>query len=235
MIKDNTNFRESLVKIYDEANTHQAKSLCFTSSSPKEGTTTIATALAKTVASLGKKVIYCDFCDYETSLSKKFNKIFIASKGTFQDQLNKNIYFNESYGFYLIPPLLSTLSSLNQDELKNFIIHLKKEYDLIVIDTNYFLHYSIEELPTTNLCQIADATILIVLSGKVTVDEVKQVTDKMKLKGIKIIGIVMNDVNYPKLVDELCEATHYLDSYFPNASEKLRAWLKKSSLLKTDI
>ena len=235
MIKDEVNFREPLIKIYDEINTNQIKSICFTSSSSQEGTTTIATALAKTVASLGKKVIYCDFCDFETSLSKKLNTQFISSKGTVQNQLNKNIYFIETYGFYIIPPPQFEPNSSTCEELNKFLELLKKEYDLILIDSNYFLHYSTDELSTNNLCQIADATVLVVLSGKVTQDEIKHLTDKMKQKGIKIIGFVMNDINYPKLVDELYQATHCLDSYFPKISEKLREWLKKSSLLKIKI
>ena len=225
----------ALIKLYDEITIHQSKTVCFTSSTPKEGTTTIATALAKTVASLGSKVLYCDFCDYDTSLSKTLNHMFVEVKGKEITQFKKNTYFIDTLGFYLIPPPTNQLALLDKEVMKGVFEQLKNEYDLIIIDSNYFNnHYPIGKA-THTLCKIVDSTVLIVLAGAVTEEKVKEVVDKMHQKGIKISGIVMNDLNNPKLIDELMQTSHSLDENYPKIAQKLRDWLDKSSLLKIEI
>lgn len=231
-----TELQQSLLKMYDEITTHQYKMVCFTSTTPKEGTTTIATALAKAVAASGQKVLYCDFTDYPSSLSKQLGKSFVDDgKGKLKNALDNNIYFIESHGFYLIPPPTIEKQSIKKTELKETLDKYKDEYDFIIIDSNYFLYHPNEPLSSNNLCQIADSTILIILSCGISEDEVKEVSDKMKLKGIRLVGFVMNDLNYPKLIDEIYEASHALDAYFPTISNKLREWLTKSSILNMDI
>jgi cellulose biosynthesis protein BcsQ len=230
-----TELQQSLLKMYDEITTHQYKMVCFTSTSPKEGTTTIATAFAKAVAASGLKVLYCDFTDYDSSLSKLLGKSFVEGKGKLKDVLDKNIHFIESHNFYLIPPPAIDKHSIKKADLKQTLDQYKDQYDFIIIDSNYFLYQPNEILSANNLCQLADSTILIILSCGVSEEEVKEVSDKMKLKGIKLIGFVMNDLNYPKLIDEIYEASHALDAYFPTISNKLREWLTKSSILNMDI
>jgi Mrp family chromosome partitioning ATPase len=225
----------SLIRLYDEITMQQNKAVCFTASSPQEGTTTIASGMAKAVASLGLKVLYCDFCDYDTSLSKQLNQNFVKSKGDALAQFNNNTYFIESLGFHLIPPPVNHLTLLDNEVVTQLLEQAKEAYNLIVIDTNYFNNHSAVGKATDKLYKITDSTVLVVLSGGVTEEAVKGVVDKMHHKGIKISGIVMNDVNNPKLIDELTQASHKLDEYCPKIANKLRVWLDKSSLLKIEI
>ena len=54
-------------KLYDEIIGNKSKAVCFTASSEKEGTTTIACATAEMASSLQQKVLFCDFTDNSTS------------------------------------------------------------------------------------------------------------------------------------------------------------------------
>lgn len=222
---------ESFITIFDEINNHQIKTVCLTSTSPHEGVTTIACAMAKAVAASHHKVLYCDFGNYETSLSKRLNKVFVETKEAPLKQVRKNIYPVEALGFSLLPSPVADSPLFNKEVITKWIDTLKEEFDLIIFDTHHYNSHN----TTVNIAQLTDASILIVLSGGVAEDEVKQTVDKMLGKKIKVLGFIMNDLNYPKLIDELCEATHTLDPYTPKLSEKLRNWLNQSSLLKTEI
>lgn len=236
MRQNKTELKRNLLKIYDQINHQHARSVCFTASGAQEGTTTIATAFAKAVASLGKKIIYCDFCDYETSFSKTLNKTFIEGKGKIEQQFQKNIVFLEEDNFYLIPPPpMDFLHTLNNEKLELLLEELKKDYELVIIDTNYFRHYSTEPFYTNNLCQHTDGTILIVLSSVSVSEKIKDVIEKMKFNGINILGIVMNDKEFPDIEAELLKSSHKLDTYFPKTAEKFRHWLETSPLFKIEL
>ena len=236
MTKKSPSLNKSLSKIYDEIVAHESKTVCFISATPKEGTTSIARGVAQLAVALNKKVLFCDFCDYETSLSKTLKQEFRKSKSADLAQISKNIHLIEPLGFYLLPPpqpLYATL--LQKGVLADLMKQFKKEYDLIVIDTNHFDGY-VEDLPSAqSLIQVAEATVLVVLSGGVPEATVKNVADKIIHEGGKLIGIIMNDIQYPKLVDDLSRASHHLDGILPSGSEKFRKWVKGSSLLNIEI
>ena len=75
----------------------------------------------------------------------------------------------------------------------------------VIINTNPIL------CPQKMLCEAADTTVLVILSGEVTITEVKDTATDMVQSEVKILGCVMNDRDYPQLVDELCKATKQME------------------------
>lgn len=235
MIVKTPSLMTSLTKIYDEIITQKSKTVCFTSSVAKEGITTIACAVAEVATSLNQKVLYCDFSDYSNSLSKHFKKKFNGSQKDAVEQVYDNIHFIESLKFYLLPqPTQLIPTFLRKGFLPVLLDHLKKDYDLIIIDTNYYNCYIEGELSANHLVQVADSTVLIALTGVVTEVLLKRTADKIIHDGGKIIGVILNDFNYPKLSDELVRASHHLDQNFPDAAEKLRLWVQESDFFNTE-
>lgn len=236
MITKTQRLMTSLTKIYDEIVTHKSKTVCFTSSTAKEGTTTIACAVAEVAVSLNQKVLYCDFCDYTSSLSKQLKKTFHATQKDYLEQVDENIHFIETLGLFLMPPPTALIPNLlRKGFLSTLLDHLKKDYDLIIIDSNYYNCYSEGVLSTNNLVQVADSTVLVALSGVVTEINVKRTADKIIHDGGKLIGLILNDFNYPRLPDDLIRATHHLDEKFPDTAEKIRLWIQNSDFLNTEI
>lgn len=218
----------SINMIYEEILLHKSRSVCFTCSTAKEGTTTIACATAA-AAALQQKVLYCDFTNHASSLSKKLNKQFKEMEGTPLEQLFNNIYPIEKYHFDLLPlPTVLVPMLMHEDFLKDLLRQLNQQYDLVIIDTNGFQRYKGSSLPTSGVCSATDATIIIALTGQVLEAELQQTAESIIEGGGKLVGIVMNDVYYPKLVNELCRITHYFDRFFPKLAAKTRKWLKKS-------
>ena len=118
------------VKIIDQ----KCKSVCFTSVDLKEGITTIASLTAKMAASYGRRVLYCDFGNYNTSLSKQLNIKIEATEADFLELSKKNIQFIEQFGFDLMtlpgPRPLDT-SLIKKEKLDAFFNDLKKNMILL--------------------------------------------------------------------------------------------------------
>ena len=229
MIK-NPDVANAIRKLYDEIMGSKSKTVCFTAATEKEGTTTIACATAEMASSLQQNVLFCDFTDYSTSLSKKFNKSFKEKIGDHLEQVYENIHFIEKYGFSILPPPIPLIPILMKKEvLADLFNILKKQYDLIIIDSNNFNDYGGNALSARSLCEVTDSTTLIILSGGVSEARVKETATNIARSGGKLIGCVMNDANYPRLVDELCRETSLLEKGFPRAAKTLRDWLRKST------
>lgn len=221
----------ALRKLYDVLTRQKIKTVCFTSSTEHEGTTTIACATAEIAAALKQKVLFCDFTNYANSLSKTFNIQFHESKGDHLEQIYENIHFMEKSGFYLLPPPVGLVHTLTRNQvLSDLLALLKKQYDLIIIDSNSFNDYGGNIFSSVNLCEGADATVLVVLAGSVSENDVRETATNITRSGGKLTGCIMNDVNYPRLVDELSRETYRLEKKFPDFAKSLRHWLKKSSL-----
>lgn len=229
---------QSINKLYVKIVDQYCKTVCFTSVGLKEGITTIASLTAKAAASYGRRVLYCDFGNYNTSLSKQLNIEIDAKEADFLELTTTNIQFIEQLGFDLMtlpgPRPLDT-SLIKKERLESFFNELKEKYDLIFIDAHTYNKYQPYTLPTKMLCEVADATILIILSGEVTVSEVKETTIEMVQSGAKLLGCVMNDRDYPRLVDELCKKSTWLDKYFPKQAELIRQKLRESVLFNIEI
>lgn len=229
---------QSINKLYVKIIDQDCKTVCFTSVGLKEGITTIATLTAKAAASYGRKVLYCDFGNYNTSLSKELNIEIAHTDEDFLELSKNNIHFIEHFGFDLItlpgPRPLDT-SLIKKERLETFFNALKKKYELIIIDAHCYNKYQPYTLPSKLLCEVVDATVLVILSGAVTVNEVKETATEMLHTGAKILGCVMNDRDYPRLVDELCKVSTRLDKYFPKKAELIRQKLRESVILNTEI
>src|SRR4051812_19532839 len=128
MIK-NPETKDAVNKLLDLIAHHKSRTVYFTSSVKKEGVTTIARITAEIAASHYEKILYCDFTDYNTSLSKQHNVLFEETKGDHLEQIYANIQFIEKLGFYLLPPAIPILGTLMRHEILGGLFQLlKKQY-----------------------------------------------------------------------------------------------------------
>ncbi|MFA6303651.1 MAG: hypothetical protein WC627_11060 [Legionella sp.] len=229
---------QSINKLYVAIIECGCQTVCFTSAELEEGLTTIASVVAQTAASYGRRVLYCDFGNYNTSLSVQLHMEIVAKEGSQLKLDPDTIRHVDELGFDLMtlpgPRPLDT-SLIKQENLEVFFSELKTKYDLIIIDAHSYNKYQPYTLPTRLLCEVADATVLVILSGVVTLIEVKDTTTQMVESGVKLLGIVMNDRDYPRLLDELLKVTTRLDKYFPKLAIYIRKKLHSSVILNTEI
>lgn len=173
------------------------KSILVTSSVPMEGKTTTVANLAITIAQAGSKVLLID-----GDLRKpKIHKLFMFSN---QTGLTNYLVSREDYKEFIrhsdvpnldvmtsgtIPPNPSEL--LDSDTMKMLIKSLSDDYDVILLDAPPVCSVTDASIIST----YADATILVVNSGKTHVDEVKKAKELLERVNANIIGIVLNKVN----------------------------------------
>ena len=177
----------------------QMQTIVVTSAEMAEGKSTVAGNIGLSFAQDEKKVILID-CDLrKPSVHKNFkvsNLVGVSEvllgKTTFEEavqQRNENFYFLTSGK---IPPNPSEM--LGSAAMENLIAKLRKEFDIIVLDTAPLQAVTDAQILSTKV----DGTILVTRAEKTrreAVIEAKQLLDKV---GANLIGSVLHAVNNSK-------------------------------------
>lgn len=173
------------------------KTILVTSATPGEGKSTTLSNVAITLADAGNKVLIMD-CDFR---KPKIHKTFEISNAVgitdlllsgedFDTHLHKSIHKNlHILTAGRVPSNPSEI--LDSKTMKQFIEHLKKFYDFILIDTP-------PVLPVTDaviLSTYADKVILVCASGDVAIDYAKRAKESLEKVGADIMGVVINKIN----------------------------------------
>ena len=176
-----------------------------TSSLQKEGKSITAINLAISLSKNGSRVILVD-CDLR--LPTVARKLRIEQKPGLTNLLfgmNKmdEIINHHSSGVDVIPsgdlpPNPSEV--LGSQNMKNAIDYLAAHYDYVILDTPPVGVVS----DATVLSQLASGVMLVVRSGKTTLENVKDAVDTLKLANANILGFVMTDAG---------ERKQYYDKY----------------------
>lgn len=159
------------------------------------GTTYITNNLAIEFAKVYSKILIID-----TDIKNKTLTNNIAEKGSEGitdiinskniENINNFIQKTNNQNIYILPVGRNKIGeeAFLTENMLNITEELKKEYDIILIDTT-----SINEniLPIC-LTSIADATVLIAESGKVKQEDIVKAKMKIENVGGKISGIVLN-------------------------------------------
>jgi capsular exopolysaccharide synthesis family protein len=174
----------------------ELKIILITSSVPAEGKTTVSLNLAGSFAQSNKKVLLLD-----ADLRKpRVHAIFESERFPgLSDYLFSNVTFNEIIRetklknmYYItsgtIPPNPSEL--LGSQQMFDFLQMLKKEFDVILLDSPPFISVTDAEI----LSRISDGTILVVQANKTPVDAFLKTYQRIvDIDSHKFLGSVLNN------------------------------------------
>lgn len=177
------------------------KTILVTSAGPMEGKTTTIANLAVIFAQCGSKVLLIDTDLRRPMLHKVFmllndrglTNLLTSQKDTvsfIQHDVVKNLDVLTSG---VIPPNPSELLSSNA--MKNFIEKVKASYDIILMDSPPVVSVTDASIIST----YADATILVVKSGKTEIETVKRAKELLEKINANIIGVVLNNISKKQL------------------------------------
>jgi len=191
--EDYRTIRSSILLSYAE---NPPKTIVFSSALPQEGKTSTVANMAVSFADLGKKVLVVD-----ADLRKpRLNTIFEAknSKGlstyltvgihledVFKKTSIENIWLLSSG---MIPP--NPVELLDSKKMKKMIEEIKKDFDVILIDTPPVLSV----VDAAVVSAIADSTIFIVRAGKTTNKAFCAAVEKLRQAKAKIMGVLYNEM-----------------------------------------
>lgn len=176
------------------------KTILVTSSITGEGKSTNAANLGVVFAQEGKKVLIVDADMRKPTLHYTFgiyNRVGLSTVLSRQDVLNNAIQETPIVGLFVLPSgpnppnPAELLSSKGFDD---FLVEVKKDFDLIIFDAPPLLFVSDAQI----LSHQCDGTLLIVHSGITDREDVLKAQSILTASQANIIGVVLNNCKMPK-------------------------------------
>lgn len=175
----------------------QYKTILITSSGIGEGKSTVISNLAVAMAQSGGKVLLLEADFRRPTIYKFFNlsnkkgltDILVSGYDNYKEFIQGTEIDNlDIITSGPIPPNPSEL--LGSHSMKNFLEAVKNEYDVILIDSPPAGTITDAAVLST----IADGVMLLVSSGKASIESVKRAQESLQKVNANIIGAILNNV-----------------------------------------
>ncbi len=179
------------------------RTLLITSTLPQEGKTTTCINLGITLAQQGHKIIILD-CDFRRPMLHNYFKKYVRdNKHGLSDVLVERLKLEEAIvqsatdNLHFITS--GTIPSnpaelLGSVKMGNTLEGLKKDFEYIIIDAPPALGVADARV----LGKICDAILVVVMARRTNRDAVVEVKDELERSGEKIIGFVLNGVDFTR-------------------------------------
>ena len=182
------------------------KAIAVTSCHPNEGKSTISLELARSLAEVGKKVLFVDADMRKSVIVQKYaDGVGIVGLSQYlsgQNTLDDVLYSTQIEGMDIIfsgqfPA--NPVELLSSSAFKALIEEQTKVYDYVLIDTPP-LGMVIDCAVISNVC---DSAIMVVAAEKVSNRRARAIKAQLDKSGVHILGVVLNRVKkgnfkYPK-------------------------------------
>jgi len=189
------------------------KTIAFTSALPQEGKSATVANMAVAFSQLGLNVLVIDTDMRKPRMSRIFKTRnnrglsgFLTGKTPFKECMLKTeidrIWLIPSG---VVPPNPNEL--INSQRMKNMLEQLKTGFDVILLDTPPLLAVA----DPVTITSLADATVLIIQSGKTTKNALLGGAEELHKGSAKVIGLVLNGVRLEQ--NGLYYARHYRSAY----------------------
>jgi capsular exopolysaccharide synthesis family protein len=169
----------------------------LTSLSPQEGKTTVASNLAIALAAINHRVVLIDAdlrkprlheifgLDNESGLSTCLTSSS-PSAAMARNRTIPNLTVITSG-----PPSLDATSLLHSPRVKELLENLRKDYDMVLLDTPPMLQMSDARV----LGRLADGVIIVTRAGHTNRDDVVAARQRFAQDGTPVLGTILNDWN----------------------------------------
>jgi polysaccharide biosynthesis transport protein len=168
--------------------------LLVTSGAPAEGKTTVACAIAITIAQAGKSVVLVD-CDLRRP---RLHKVFGQSNDLGMTSALLDPSLEDSIVSATDVPNLSLVVTgpippnpaelLHSETFKSLLARLKDRFDTVIIDSPPVVPVT----DATVLSTLVDGVILVVRSSKTTKELIRRALRSLRDVGGRVVGVVLN-------------------------------------------
>lgn len=236
MIPFPIHYRE-LDAIYARTVSSQNRSIAITCSVPGEGVSTLAYALARRAAAAGKRTLLVDLNTAHPSVAQR---LALPANEWSLDNVHDSGACVElgRTGLAVLPAPVTTAqdwSFRDIHSLREWLKSLRDHFDLVVLDTAPLLSFNQRDVPPDAVCAAADATVMVVLTGRTTEGKVLESKEKLHTSNARLIGAVLNDRYAPGLPAEMLRETARIEKTLPGLAAKLRNWIRSSPLLNQSL
>lgn len=181
--------------------------IVMTSPDAGDGKTTVATNLAIALAQIGRRVVVVDGDMRKPRLHQVFD---VDSEGGLADLLDETDSIEERPLLDLVSPTQlpnlfivptdvaseGTVAKLHSSRLKGLLDRLRREFDVVIVDSPPMLHLSDARV----LGSRADGVVLVFRARKTTIEDALAAHDCLSQDGTKVLGTILNDWNPRKAV-----------------------------------
>lgn len=170
------------------------KTLLITSAVPSEGKTTVACAIATTIAQAGQRVVLVD-CDLRRprlhAVFRRRNDFGVTSALLDRSVQDDIVFETEVPNLWLaptgpIPPNPAEL--LHSEAFRAVLNRLKERFDRVIIDSPPIIAVT----DATVLSTLVDGVVVVVRASKTTKDLVRRALKSLRDVGSQVVGVVLN-------------------------------------------
>lgn len=111
----------------------------------------------------------------------------------------------------------------------------RQEYNVVVLDTAPLLTGDADEITGATAASAADACVMVTLAGRTPSSRIREARDMLNAAGANLIGTILNDRDNPSLRAELDRQTYRLNRLLPQTMGKLRRKIARSPLLSARV
>jgi capsular exopolysaccharide synthesis family protein len=173
------------------------KTLLITSAVPSEGKTTVACAIATTMAQAGQRVVLVD-CDLRRprlhSVFRRRNNFGVTSALLDRGVQDDIVFETEVPNLWLAPtgPLPPNPAELlHSDAFRGVLNRLKERFDRVIIDSPPIIAVT----DATVLSTVVDGVVVVVRASRTTKDLVRRALKSLRDVGSQLVGVVLNAAN----------------------------------------
>lgn len=181
------------------------KSILITSATPGEGKSTVTFEVAKSLAELDKKVLFVDTDIRKSVLVKRLSvktedKTRLKGLSHFlsgQNTINDVMYSTDISNLYTIFAGPSVPNATEIFENRNFTSLMqaaREKFDYIVLDTAPIT----AAIDSSLIAKFCDGAILVVEPEANPTRLINRCVKQLSASGIKILGVILNKVQYKK-------------------------------------
>ena len=182
------------------------RTLTITSTSPKEGKSSVSLMLACEMASQGKRVLLADM-DYRSPMIGRYlgrrNKKDIMDYMNGSAKLTEVVARTNTPNLYFMDSNHRIAVNANLESFERFVEECSQYFDLVIFDTSPLGMF----IDAATLAAKSDGTIVIVADGRVDRKEFKKVLDQLGQVKARLLGVAFNFVNHK-------EKSYYYNRYY---------------------
>ncbi len=206
-------FNLDLPSVFGRSNSQVV--LLVTSCDPGDGKTTLALAMANYSALNGAKTLLIDVDIQSAATSRRLGfsnddeGLVQLLKGSDRNIATYVKQVSNEPNLYALPAGQMTFDAqemIASEHMKNLVTHLKQAFEVIIIDCPPV----VDGLETVMVSKLADRLVFVVRWGSTTAKHARSIIDTIRRKSEIQVGIVLNRVNFKKLLSY----TEYSSRYY---------------------
>lgn len=211
-----------------------ARTLAVCAANSGEGVSTLAFALAERHQTRGRATLLVDMNLFKPSINQRFQLNRVNWQAGHPSCSEAMVTVDS--GLNVITASSAPVHGFRQMDVMQTMLELwLQQYDAVVIDTSPLNAINKHNIPAELVCACCQGTLMIVKTAVTRQEELQQAVSRLDAYQVNLLGVVMNDVEFPLLRTEIKRELKRLATAWPKLSQKLMRWAGSSHLLNIKV